>query len=214
MYSILASFHDVPNVNNNLQFSIPFQKRYVLYLFVAILSSYVSIILPSSLAPLECQVLTTKCYKQAIKVALKISDIGNNISDVSHKATVTTLVPYIVNTSVEKRTPKNVNTADKAVVPNINNTSVEERIPYILSTAAKDLVPNIVHYISFSHKGKKKPFIFINYLSIISAHKYIKPDHIYLHTDSPPEGMYWNLTMEIPEFEVIKRTPTKQVFGK
>ena len=78
----------------------------------------------------------------------------------------------------------------------------------------KELVPNIVHYISFTHKGRKKPFIFIHYLSILSAHKNTMPENIYFHTDIPPDGVYWNLTLKIPEFKVVKRTPTRILFGK
>ena len=78
----------------------------------------------------------------------------------------------------------------------------------------KELVPNVVHYLSFTHKGRKKPFIFIHYLSILSAQKNIMPDHIYFYTDSPPNGVYWNLALKIPAFKVVKRKPTSIPFGK
>lgn len=57
------------------------------------------------------------------------------------------------------------------------------------------IVPNIVHYVSF---GINK-FQFLNYLSFLSVHKFIRPVVIYVHGDALPYGEWWEKTLkEIP----------------
>ncbi|CAH1798206.1 unnamed protein product [Owenia fusiformis] len=73
-------------------------------------------------------------------------------------------------------------------------------------------VPNIVHYIWYSRKPTT--WNFIQYLSILSASKFIRPSRIMFHTNCTPNGHYWNRTTEISDFEIIHRSPTRSLFGK
>ena len=54
------------------------------------------------------------------------------------------------------------------------------------------LVPNLVHYIWFRWEGRNHTLTFIQYLAILSASRFIKPDAILFHTDHPP-GIYIKL---------------------
>ena len=75
------------------------------------------------------------------------------------------------------------------------------------------LVPNIVHYIWFSNKPKT--FKFHHMLSVLSAHKFIKPDVIYFHTDMSPVGEYWDSVLkEVPEIQMVYRSPSTCLFGE
>ena len=53
------------------------------------------------------------------------------------------------------------------------------------------MVPNIVHFISFG----RVTFSFLNYLSVLSVHRFIIPEYIYLHGDQLPHGYWWNRTV-------------------
>ena len=57
------------------------------------------------------------------------------------------------------------------------------------------LVPNILHFIWFSFTGEATKFSFVQYLSVLSAYRFIKPDVIMFHTDIPPKGR-WVKSME------------------
>ncbi|CAH1785166.1 unnamed protein product, partial [Owenia fusiformis] len=73
-------------------------------------------------------------------------------------------------------------------------------------------VPNIVHYTWYT----KKPieWTFLQYLSVLSASKFIKPSRIMFHTNCTPIGHYWNRTTQIPNLEIIQRSPPIKIFGK
>ena len=77
-------------------------------------------------------------------------------------------------------------------------------------------VPNHVHYIWFRFRGRRHhtPLAFHEYLSVLSTHKFIKPDHIYFHTDDVPSGPYWDMLLNIPGFQVRQRGQTKRLFGR
>ena len=53
------------------------------------------------------------------------------------------------------------------------------------------VVPNIVHYIWFA-KDDNKQLSFINYVSVVSAHRIQKPDTIMLHCNHLPAGEWWD----------------------
>ncbi|CAH1777223.1 unnamed protein product, partial [Owenia fusiformis] len=72
-------------------------------------------------------------------------------------------------------------------------------------------VPNIVHYIWYARKPIE--WKFTQYLSVLSASKFIKPSKIMFHTNCTPIGHYWNRTTEIPNLEIIQRSPTSELFG-
>ncbi len=67
-------------------------------------------------------------------------------------------------------------------------------------------VPNIVHFIWYS--DTRMPFRFHHMLSVMSAHRYIKPDVILFHTNMEPTGQYWDKVLALPSFQVVKRNYT------
>jgi len=74
-------------------------------------------------------------------------------------------------------------------------------------------VPNIVHFVWFTFNGNSKNFTFLQYLSVISASKLIRPRDIYFHTDKPPIGYYWRQVLELSNFHVVHRKPTTTIYG-
>ena len=73
-------------------------------------------------------------------------------------------------------------------------------------------VPNIVHYIWYNTNSA--PLKFHHLLSVLSAHKFIRPDVIYFHTDNVPVGKYWEHVKKIPGLKVNLRTPPFTLFGE
>ena len=72
-----------------------------------------------------------------------------------------------------------------------------------------NLVPNIVHYVWF---GENVDFTFLNYLSFLSAHKFIKPLQILIHGDTLPIGTWWNATLkQIPNIYFVHRKRPKRI---
>ena len=71
-------------------------------------------------------------------------------------------------------------------------------------------VPNKVHYVWYADKDIT--FTFQQYLSVLSVHKFQKPEGIYFHTNKAPSGEYWEKTLKIPEFKVIHRERPKKIF--
>jgi len=64
------------------------------------------------------------------------------------------------------------------------------------SDRRKYVVPNVVHYIHF---GNRLKFRFMQYISYVSVHKFIKPDYIFVHGATLPLGLWWNRTLaEVP----------------
>lgn len=73
------------------------------------------------------------------------------------------------------------------------------------------VVPNIVHFIWF---GKNKEMCFINYVSMLSAHKIQKPDVLMLHCNFLPVGEYWEkLWREVP-IKIVHREPPESIHGQ
>ena len=52
------------------------------------------------------------------------------------------------------------------------------------------VVPNVVHFIWFADNATK-PLTFINYVSVVSAHRIQRPDSIWLHCNYLPAGEWW-----------------------
>ena len=52
------------------------------------------------------------------------------------------------------------------------------------------VVPNIVHFIWFADSASKQ-MTFINYVSVLSAHRVQKPDSIWFHCNHLPTGDWW-----------------------
>ena len=73
------------------------------------------------------------------------------------------------------------------------------------------IVPNYVHYIWYSNK--RKELMFQEYLSVLSVHKFQKPEKIFFHTNFSPNGVYWEKLLKLEEFVVVTRDRPKKVFG-
>jgi len=53
------------------------------------------------------------------------------------------------------------------------------------------VVPNVVHFIWFTDDDDKQ-LTFLNYISIVSAHRVHKPDSILFHCNRLPTGPWWD----------------------
>jgi len=53
------------------------------------------------------------------------------------------------------------------------------------------VVPNTVHFIWFADSADK-PLTFLNYISIVSAHRVQQPDNIMFHCNHLPSGQWWD----------------------
>lgn len=73
------------------------------------------------------------------------------------------------------------------------------------------VVPNIVHFIWF---GKEKKMSFINYVSILSAHKIQKPDKIMLHCNHLPVGDYWDRIWKEVPITIKHKEPPEEIHGQ
>jgi len=79
-----------------------------------------------------------------------------------------------------------------------NTTAVLSRLalePFVSShlgnVTSLYVVPNVVHFIWFADNPGKQ-LTFINYVSIVSAHRIQKPDAILLHCNYLPTGHWWH----------------------
>lgn len=67
------------------------------------------------------------------------------------------------------------------------------------------LAPNIVHYVLV---GTSR-FTFLNYMSFLSADRFIRPTFIFLHGDIVPTGHWWERTLrEVPNVYHVYRERT------
>ena len=94
---------------------------------------------------------------------------------------------------------------------------IPELVSYIDQTTADKenassyKVPNIVHYVSFNRYEWK----FLNYISMRSAHQYIRPHAIFLHGDTLPFGYWWNRTVQdIPNVYHVFREKPRRIQGR
>ena len=80
--------------------------------------------------------------------------------------------------------------------------------------SSTQIVPKIVHYIWFYSKEECN-FKFYNFISVLSAHKYIKPENIIIWYDNLPCGVWWDrIRVYIPILRVRRINPPKTVFGQ
>ena len=76
----------------------------------------------------------------------------------------------------------------------------------------KYVVPNVVHYIHF---GNRLRFRFMQYISYVSVHKFIKPDYIFVHGDTLPLSLWWKRTLaEVPNIYHVFVKGARGVNGK
>ena len=61
-------------------------------------------------------------------------------------------------------------------------------------------VPNVMHYVWYSLEGNGREFVFVNYLSVLSAYHVQRPDHIMFHCNRPPVTSAWwrQLLRDVP----------------
>ncbi|XP_077863664.1 uncharacterized protein LOC144348038 [Saccoglossus kowalevskii] len=122
----------------------------------------------------------------------------------------TTASSLILNTTVASNisrdaVPSNSTYTNKAKIEDVAYYGQGEA-PFFKDT----VVPNVAHFIWFSNHT----FRFYHLLSILSAHKIMKADRILFHTDSEPEGAYWDeLKQKVPELEIIHRDPPLTIFN-
>lgn len=77
---------------------------------------------------------------------------------------------------------------------------------YLVYISNKSKIPNIIHFI-FGLKPQKEEFLFIYYLSVLSAYIVNKPDKIYFYYYYEPYGKWWDrLKYKIPDivFEKVE----------
>jgi hypothetical protein len=72
-------------------------------------------------------------------------------------------------------------------------------------------VPNILHYVRY----QKRSLTFFEFVSFISAIRFIRPCAILIHGDTLPTGFYWKgiLTLS-PNIIHVKWEPPDKIFGK
>tara|TARA_B100000427_G_scaffold276957_1_gene246106 strand:- start:60 stop:887 length:828 start_codon:yes stop_codon:yes gene_type:complete len=69
---------------------------------------------------------------------------------------------------------------------------------YVLTHSKKNKIPNTLHFI-FGLKPQKDEFLFVYYLSVLSAYIVNKPDKIYFYYHYEPHGKWWErLKNKIP----------------
>jgi hypothetical protein len=55
------------------------------------------------------------------------------------------------------------------------------------------MIPNVIHFVLISETEFKQDFLYIFYLSILSAKLVNNPDKIYFYYNFTPKGVYWDL---------------------
>jgi hypothetical protein len=75
------------------------------------------------------------------------------------------------------------------------------------------VVPNVVHFIWFAPDNTKQ-LTFLNYISIVSAHRIQKPDLIVFHCNHLPAGQWWErLWREVP-LKIVHRDPPEYIHNQ
>ncbi len=80
------------------------------------------------------------------------------------------------------------------------------------ATATHLAVPNVVHYVWF---GPPLQMNFLNFLSLLSVHKFLKPWYIFIHGENAPTGPWWQKAItDIPNIYVVFRSKPATINGK
>jgi hypothetical protein len=66
------------------------------------------------------------------------------------------------------------------------------------------MIPNIIHFVLISETEFKEDFLYIYYLSILSAKLVNNPDKIYFYYNYIPKGEYWDLIKDFLTLEQIQ----------
>ena len=80
------------------------------------------------------------------------------------------------------------------------------------SNEPKNQIPNIIHFV-FGLKEQDEDFLFVYYLSVLSASKVNNPDTIYFYYHFEPSGKWWNKLKEIPNI-ILEKVSIPTHIGK
>ena len=84
---------------------------------------------------------------------------------------------------------------------------------YVLSRLNKNKIPNIIHFV-FGLKPQKDEFLFVYYLSILSAYIVNKPDNIFFYYYYEPYGEWWDRLKEKIPVIIFERVELQTHIGK
>ena len=84
---------------------------------------------------------------------------------------------------------------------------------YVLSRLNKNKIPNIIHFV-FGLKPQKDEFLFVYYLSILSAYIVNKPDNIFFYYYYEPYGEWWDRLKEKIPVIIFERVELPTHIGK
>ena len=73
-------------------------------------------------------------------------------------------------------------------------------------------VPNIVYYLFYADEATQLKFK--HWISVLSAHKILKPDKIIIFFDNEPKGEYWYKIKQISSVQVLKDDRPSSVLGE
>ena len=73
-------------------------------------------------------------------------------------------------------------------------------------------VPNVVHYTWYT--SEKKAFIFKHWISVLSAHKILKPDKIWIHLNMEPTGIYWQRIKALSTVQIVREKIPDSILGE
>ncbi|XP_046555602.1 uncharacterized protein LOC124264870 [Haliotis rubra] len=77
------------------------------------------------------------------------------------------------------------------------------------------IVPSISHFTWYGGKAKGNMFRFHHLLSVLAAHKFIKPEKVLFWHDMVPEGPYWTEVKEkVPELTLVYRAAPSEIRGR
>ena len=75
------------------------------------------------------------------------------------------------------------------------------------------VVPSIVHFTWYGGP-RRNHFRFHHMMAILAAHKFIKPNRIFLWIDMVPEGSYFDeVRQKVPELFLVQRDPPTEIYG-
>ena len=111
----------------------------------------------------------------------------------------------------EKDSVENLDDSEAGILnPGCISGKLRDYKPIITKTSALYHHPNIVHYVMLSTTPQYQ-LIFRDYMSMLSAYKFLKPGKIILHTNADVVGAYWKFIQvwsdTVVEIHKIERVP-------
>ena len=157
-----------------------------------------TVLISSKSRPAQC----CPCQGQADTV-----QVTANHRQQQPNTTVTTSTPSVqVKTEANKTEKVEVRSED-----GLKATTTPHPTPAAPTVQYK--VPNIVHYTWYA--DDKTPMAFKHYIGVLSAHKVLKPDKIYIHTNiSRAPGEYWDKIVALDSVQAINDGSPVKLFEK